>query len=58
MGEGRKTFCQFPVAIEGENAILGVRSRPRAAVTSSKMDFFDARGSNALQWREVRLSIR
>lgn len=54
VGQGREMFHQFLVAIKGEDAILGVRSRPRAAVASPEMDFFDARGSNALQWREVR----
>ena len=54
MGQGRKTFYQLFFAIKAENTIFGVRSRPRAAVTSSEMDFSDARGSNALQRREVR----
>lgn len=54
MGQGREAFYQFLGAVEGENAIFGVRSRPRAAITSSEMDFSDARGSNALQRREVR----
>lgn len=57
MGQGGEAFYQFLIVIETENAIFGVRSRPRAAVTSSEMDFSDARGSNALQRREVRRLI-